>query len=439
MTTDSELLHDYATNGSESAFAELVERHLDFVYSAALRQLDGDGMLAKDVAQSVFVDLARKAHSLTNRASLAGWLYTSARFAAISTIRSEQRRRLREEEAAQMHQDSSTADDEIRWNEMRRVLDEAMHELEESDREALLLRFFQGRDLRTVGVSFGISEDAARKRVERALEKLRDKLRPCGINSTAALTTALGCANLDKAPKGLSTKITNSITGTAVAPTTATGSSAMTKLTIGIASSLVLLGIATTVLIQLRGGQRLKPERGRLQAQARPVESLPPNRGAGNRPVLPDASKVALLDQKRAFDGSPKTKTYDSEIRTLGRSMEQEDERLRKDESVSSEERDRRVREFRVKAQRELEQKKLHMRDEILSDISKTTAEVARKRGYTLVLDRASLVEGVRKVLFAADDVEKGSSEVDESLQTEYLKLVDLTEDVLGALPPARP
>src|SRR5437762_11545007 len=103
--SDPQLLCRYIADHSESAFAELVNRHVDLVYSAALRQLGGDEQLAKDVAQNVFIDLARKAKTLTNRASLSGWLYTSARFAATNLLRAEQRRRFREQEAAQMHQD----------------------------------------------------------------------------------------------------------------------------------------------------------------------------------------------------------------------------------------------------------------------------------------------------------------------------------------------
>jgi RNA polymerase sigma factor (sigma-70 family) len=181
IATDAELLRQYARNRSESAFTELVRRHLDLVYAAALRQLDGDESAAKDVAQSVFVDLARKANSLANRASLAGWLYTSARFAATSATRSEQRRRLREEEAAKMHEIPSGPAMEVSWNLLRPVLDEVMHELEDADREALLLRFFQRRDFSAVGAALGVSDDAARKRVQRALDKLRGSLSGAGL------------------------------------------------------------------------------------------------------------------------------------------------------------------------------------------------------------------------------------------------------------------
>src|SRR5437016_14083178 len=105
MTEDGNLLRQYAQTGSEQAFSELVRRHLPLVYSAAARQVHGNSAMAKDVAQSVFIDLARKARSLANRELLAGWLYTSTRLAASKAIRSEQRRQIRERIAASMHAD----------------------------------------------------------------------------------------------------------------------------------------------------------------------------------------------------------------------------------------------------------------------------------------------------------------------------------------------
>jgi RNA polymerase sigma factor (sigma-70 family) len=190
--TDGDLLQKYLNAGSEGAFTELVRRHLDLVYSAALRKLGGDETLAKDVAQSLFLDLARKASSLTGRVSLAGWLYTSARFAATSTVRSEQRRRLREEEAARMQENREASTGNLNAEQLDSALDDAMDELDDSDREAILLRFFQARDLKAVGTAFGISDDAARKRVDRAVEKLREKFVRRGIESTGmAMSTVL--------------------------------------------------------------------------------------------------------------------------------------------------------------------------------------------------------------------------------------------------------
>src|SRR5438445_10206177 len=126
---DRELLQRYVESRCEAAFTELVQRYIDFVYSSALRQVGGDSHLAQDVTQSVFVDLARKAASLSPRTVLTGWLYTSASYAAAKTVRAEQRRRAREQEASIMQELSREPNLEPRWEQLRPVLDDVMHEL----------------------------------------------------------------------------------------------------------------------------------------------------------------------------------------------------------------------------------------------------------------------------------------------------------------------
>src|SRR4051812_17406479 len=112
---DSELLRQYAQNRSEAAFTELVQRHLDVVFSAACRQVGGDVHRAKDVAQMVFADLARKAPALTAHTALVGWLYTSTHFAAAKVRRNEQRRAEREKEAHAMHELLDPAANHADW------------------------------------------------------------------------------------------------------------------------------------------------------------------------------------------------------------------------------------------------------------------------------------------------------------------------------------
>src|SRR4051812_40364318 len=141
MNEDAALLRRYAEKKSEAAFAELVRRHLDLVYSAALRRLGGDTHGAADVAQHVFSTLARDADKLSRHGVLTAWLYTATRNAAIDLMRSEQRRRTREQEAFVL-QTSMTATTDPDWEKLRPVLDEVMDELPESDRTAVLLRFF---------------------------------------------------------------------------------------------------------------------------------------------------------------------------------------------------------------------------------------------------------------------------------------------------------
>ena len=172
---DWELLQAYAKQGSETAFAELVQRHLNWVYSSALRQVS-DRHLAEDVTQAVFALLARKAGSLRSGTILAGWLFRTSRFVAARAVRSEYRRKRREQTASGM----STTNENV-WDQLAPHLDQAVASLSEIDRRAILLRFYESKPLREVGERLGVSEDAAKKRVARALEKLRDDFVRRGI------------------------------------------------------------------------------------------------------------------------------------------------------------------------------------------------------------------------------------------------------------------
>src|SRR5207302_3071699 len=133
MTTDLELLRRYAQQNSEAAFAALVRRHLDLVYSAALRQVRSP-QLAEEVAQSVFTDLARNADSFAANTVLPAWLYQVTRRTAIDAVRREARRQLREQIATEMNAVNATATD---WTHIEPILDEAMHALEDEDRAAV--------------------------------------------------------------------------------------------------------------------------------------------------------------------------------------------------------------------------------------------------------------------------------------------------------------
>ena len=160
MTTlsDTELLRRYAADGDEAAFAELVRRYLNLVYFAALRQVGGDAHRAEDVAQSVFTLLARKASTLTGHQTLAGWLHTTTRFTASEAMRAERRRQAREQEAHTMHELSIDSASDADWERMRLVIDEALGELGESDREAVLLRFFANLPFAEMGAKLKLSE-----------------------------------------------------------------------------------------------------------------------------------------------------------------------------------------------------------------------------------------------------------------------------------------
>jgi RNA polymerase sigma factor (sigma-70 family) len=177
MLSDAQLLDRYAQHRSESAFTELVQRHISVVYSAALRETSGEVSLAEDITQAVFVELARNSSRLSRHPALAGWLYTSVRRMAGSSRRAEGRRRQRELAAHTMNEVLSSGSPDPIWQQVRPVLDDAMHELSDSDRTAVVLRFFEDQSLRDIGLALGLGEDAARKRVDRALEKALDQMR----------------------------------------------------------------------------------------------------------------------------------------------------------------------------------------------------------------------------------------------------------------------
>src|SRR6266849_379277 len=207
MTHDQQLLWKYTQERSESAFSELVTRHIDLVYSAAFRVVNGDTHLAQDVTQTVFIHLARKARSLPRRLVLAGWLHRHTCFTAATAVRTERRRKAREQTAMEM----KALDDNTQppWEMSAPYLDEGLNQLNRSDRDALALRFLKRQDFRAVGQALGISEDAAQKRVSRAVEKLRVILSRRSVAlTTAALTSGLATETVTAAPAGLAVGVT---------------------------------------------------------------------------------------------------------------------------------------------------------------------------------------------------------------------------------------
>jgi RNA polymerase sigma factor (sigma-70 family) len=264
MTPDSALLRQFADTNSEAAFAELVRRHVNLVFSAALRQVNGDEHLAKDVAQTVFTDLARKADSLARRENLTGWLYTSAHFAAAKMVRGENRRRDREEKF--MREPNETAP-EADWEKLRPTLDAAMHELKETDREAILLRYFENQPFIQVGAKLGLNENAARMRVERALEKLRDIFTKRGVTTAAALASVISANAIQMAPANLAATLTTaSIAGVGTGTFTLLKIMTMTKLKLGL-SARVVAGAATALVVQHQVQEKLRADNESLAQQ----------------------------------------------------------------------------------------------------------------------------------------------------------------------------
>ena len=262
MTPDSELLRQFAKTHAEDVFAELVKRHVNLVYSAALRQVSGDAHSAQDVAQTVFTDLARKADSLTQRESLTGWLYTSAHFAAAKIVRTENRRRDREEKF--MREPTHESAPEADWETLRPLLDDTMHELKAADREAILLRYFENRTFTEVGAKLGLNENAARMRVERAVEKLRTAFARRGVAATATLASVISANAVQLAPASLAAMLTTaSIVSAGTGTFTLLKIMTATKLKLGI-SALVVASAATALVVQFQEQEKLRHENASL-------------------------------------------------------------------------------------------------------------------------------------------------------------------------------
>jgi RNA polymerase sigma factor (sigma-70 family) len=328
MTPDCELLRRYVGTHSEEAFAELVRRHLDLVYSVALRQVNGDAHLAQDVAQTVFTDLARKAPSLSRRATLTGWLYTSAHFAAAKTVRAENRRRDHEEKFMRepIHENAPEAD----WEKLRPTLDDVMHELKETDREVILLRYFENRKFAEVGAKLGLNENAARMRVERALEKLRTILTKRGITTATTLAAVISVNAVQLAPANLAATLTTaSLAAAGTGTLTLWKIMTATKLKLGL-SALVVAGATTALVVQHQTQEKLRAENEALTQRIAQLQT--DNQGlstrlisVGETKILPEdksnellklRSEVGVLRQQ-ASDASQKAQIAEQKLATV--------------------------------------------------------------------------------------------------------------------------
>ena len=204
MNDDAALLRRYAEEGHEPAFAELVRRHVDLVYGAALRRTGGDAHRAAEVAQHVFTTRARDARKLAHHPQLAAWLHTATRNTALNLMISERRRQARETAALALESVGGGGAAGPAWEQLQPLLDAAIDELPETDRAAVVLRFLERRPFAEIGLALRVSEDAARVRTDRALDKLRAALARRGITSTgAALSATIVSQPLVAAPAGL--------------------------------------------------------------------------------------------------------------------------------------------------------------------------------------------------------------------------------------------
>jgi RNA polymerase sigma factor (sigma-70 family) len=266
--TDLDLLARYTKHHAEDAFAEIVRRHLDLVHSAALRQVRSP-QLAEEVAQSTFINLARHAHRLAPGTILAAWLYQVARREAIDVVRREARRQLREQIATEMNAMNATAAD---WTHIEPLLDDAMHALDETDRAAVLLRYFENKSLREVGATLGASENAAQKRLSRAVERLREFFAKRGVTVGASgLVVALSANAIQAAPVGLAATLSAaSLASIATANGTLTALKFMisTNLKAGALGAVVVASAVTSVVMQHNSQAKVRNSEEILRQQA---------------------------------------------------------------------------------------------------------------------------------------------------------------------------
>jgi RNA polymerase sigma factor (sigma-70 family) len=302
MNGDAELLRDYAESRSEAAFTEFVQRHLSLVYFAALRRTGGNSALAEEIAHYAFTEAARRAATLAHHSSLTGWLYTTTRNAAVMALRKERTRQIREQEASRMHelQSTETARD---WETLRPLIDEALDKLPDRDRDAVLMRYFDDQPFAEIGTTLRISEDAARMRVERALEKLRGLLARRGVSSTAELALALEAHAVAAAPPGLGASVASAACAAAVAPATPVTLLAQfmanTKLIVGIGLVACVTGALAVreVVVHRRADAALAAAQRAYEIQTAETRVLARRVDDAEREV---AAQTATLEQRRA-------------------------------------------------------------------------------------------------------------------------------------------
>ena len=314
MMEDVQLLREYVRSGSQEAFAELVRRHVDFVYSTALRQVR-DPAAAEDVTQIVFIALSRRAAGLRPDSVLSAWLFKAARLASRNVLRMQFRRTRHEQKAAEMRPTDDNPPDAA-WEKVEPQLNDALDRLNQSTRSAVLLRFFEGRSFREVGEALGISELAARQRVFRGLEKLRDSFARGGAVLPAATVGELLTRHaLHTAPAHLAGQAASIAAGTVAASphqlTLSKGVAVLmawtkTKIAVTCAAALLLIGGAATITHHFlaASADQVVIRRGTLPKQTRfpnapPIPGMEPPYGTLVSPdgkPLPNV-RIAMGDE----------------------------------------------------------------------------------------------------------------------------------------------
>jgi RNA polymerase sigma factor (sigma-70 family) len=257
MNNDWALLEAYATRRDEAAFQDLVRRHVDVVYGAARRMLGGPGEEAEDVTQAVFLLLARKAGGIRRNGALVGWLFRVTWYCCANVRKSEGRRRRREKEVAV--QDAAI---ERLQEDLWPVLDEGLAGLSERERQAVLVRYLEGKTARETGVVLGISEEAAEKRVERGVAKLRGYFAKCGYAVPVGAAVAVLSGEVQAAPAGLAGSIGSGVGVSGKGAAIAKGAAAMMKwasMKMAAAAAALMIALAGAGVIAVRAGLQASP------------------------------------------------------------------------------------------------------------------------------------------------------------------------------------
>ena len=343
--TDWELLQRYRRNQAEAAFTELVRRHVNLVYSAALRQIRAP-QLAEEIAQSVFSDLAQQAAQLPADTVLAAWLHQVTRRAAIDVVRREARRQLREQIATEMN---ATNAPDANWTSIEPLLDEAVSALDDADRAAVLLRYFENKSLRDVGTQLGISDDAAQKRVSRAVERLREFFAQRGVTVGASgLAVVISANAVQAAPAALVAAISTATVaaGAVLATTTITTQTTMNWITAKSISAIIAAAVAAgtgTYLAQQHTANQLRTENQKLLTDAQALtaerdEALAAVANHAEESKRRDADKTELL-RLRGEVGQLRRRVKESEqLAAENQAMRQAIEQAQKNTRKSEEE-----------------------------------------------------------------------------------------------------
>ncbi len=296
---DRELLQQFVGGASAPAFEELVRRHLDPVFSAALRRVNGDRALAEDVTQTVFADFARKARRVPPDMPPGGWLHRHTGFVASKMIDKERRRRNREHQAATMDATLPQKGD-ADWAATAPLLDAAMDTLSPADRDAIVLRFFEAKDYRAIGTALGVGEDTAQKRVSRAIDKLRGALSRRGVTSTGGALAALMLTNsVHAAPAALADRVAGrALAGAANAGGTLVGALAGMGAAARFKAGAALAGVAVAAAVagsQLTAPRDASPSVPDTDGEATPSPAAPPstlaNHAGGRRAAVPGSGR----------------------------------------------------------------------------------------------------------------------------------------------------